>query len=947
MYELARELGLTNKETLDLCDALGIGVKSHSSSVVDPQADRVRRKAKNEGLVRDVQPPEPDAKPAKKAAAKATKATKASKKTAIAAKPAADPALAEAEPAVAEGETPTIEAAPQPEVQPAPTAPEAPAPPPVAEPAAVPAPAARPKRVVTSSGSEHPPRPAAQVEPVAPASAEPAPRSPADVVPPAAEVEAPPESPSKRPADDTASDAPAVPTGQPMARSGRAIPPPPRPPTSVSGKPIPPPPGVTRRPTAETTGRGPGGAAPQRRGGSDGGSSTGTRPSGGPGASRPGSSPSGPSGPGGPGGPGSSPGGRPGGGRGGPGGNRRAPRRKGRRRRNRDELQPMSAPSYTPANAPTPTGEVVIERASTAQELGPKFNRTTADVVRFLMEQGEMVTATQSLSDDMVELFAAELGIEIRMVDPGEEQEVELLKLLDLDFLEDDDDAPQRAPVITVMGHVDHGKTKLLDQIRNANVVAGEAGGITQHIGAYQVIKNDKPITFIDTPGHEAFSAMRARGAEATDIVVLVVAADDGVMPQTIEALDHARAAEVPIVVAINKIDRENADPTRVMTQLAERGLQPEEWSGDTVMVQVSALENLGIDDLLENLQVIAELEDLRGNVDGRAVGTVLESKLDIGRGPVATVLVQQGTLRVGDPLVAGAAWGRVRALINDRGEQIKQAGPSTPVQVLGLSEVAQAGDRFVVAPDERTASKVAATREHWQRQATLGRDAHAMSGGAKLEDIFQQIQAGEAATLNLIVKADVTGSLEALTESLRRLERDEVKLAFVRRGVGGITKDDIQLAATSNATIIGFNVRPDRNAREMADQEKVEIRTYEIIYQVIEDIQNAVLGLLQPEFEEIVTGDAEVREIFRVPRVGAIAGCYVLNGTITRNSKVRFLREGTIIWKGAVQSLRRFKEDVREVQAGFECGIGLTDFQDLKPGDIIETYEDREIPRS
>jgi len=607
----------------------------------------------------------------------------------------------------------------------------------------------------------------------------------------------------------------------------------------------------------------------------------------------------------------------------------------------------MSAPSYTPHNAPIPGGEVVVERSSTAQELGPKFNRTAADVVRFLMEQGEMVTATQSLSDDMIELFAAELGVQIRMVDPGEEQEVELLKLLELDFLEDDDDAPVRAPVITVMGHVDHGKTKLLDQIRNANVVAGEAGGITQHIGAYQVVKNGKPVTFIDTPGHEAFTAMRARGADATDIVVLVVAADDGVMPQTLEALDHARAAEVPIVVAINKIDRENADPTRVMTQLAEHGLQPEEWSGDTVMVQVSALQNLGIDDLLENLQVIAELEDLRGNTDGRAVGTVLESNLDIGRGPVATVLVQQGTLRVGDPLVAGAAWGRVRALINDRGDQIKEAGPSTPVQVLGLSEVAQAGDRFVVAPDEKTASKVAATREHWQRQSSLGRDAHAMSGGAKLEDIFQQIQAGEAATLNLIVKADVNGSLEALTESLRKLERDEVKLAFVRRGVGGITKDDIQLAATSNATIIGFNVRPDRKAREMADQEQVEIRTYEIIYQVLEDIENAMLGLLAPEFEEVVTGEAEVREIFRVPRVGAIAGCYVLSGTITRNSKVRFLREGTIIWKGAVNSLRRFKEDVREVQTGFECGIGLTDFQDLKAGDIIETYEDREIPRT
>ncbi|HEY5156179.1 MAG TPA: translation initiation factor IF-2 [Acidimicrobiales bacterium] len=928
MYELARELGLTNKETLDLCESLGIGVKSHSSSVVDPQADRVRRKAEREGLIRDEQPPEPDKKPAKKAAKSTKKAPAASAAPVAEAEPVAD----EAAPA-----TP-VEPATAPE-EPAPAVPEAPAAV-AAEPEPVPEPAPPVARnLVRSSGSEHPPpRPAAVTPPpVAP----PRPVAPAPV---AAAPAAPP-----RPAEAEVPMAPAAaagPEASPTSRTGKAIPPPPgrRPPMSPTGKPIPPPPGVTRRPSPETTGRSVGGPSGQRRGPVGAGVSSGPRPSGG-GASA-GRPMGGGPGAGGPGG-GGAPGGRPGGGRGGPGGNRRAPRRKGRRRRNRDELQPMSAPSYTPHNAPIPAGEIVVERSSTAQELGPKFNRTAADVVRFLMEQGEMVTATQSLSDDMIELFAAELGVQIRMVDPGEEQEVELLKLLELDFLEDDDDAPLRAPVITVMGHVDHGKTKLLDQIRNANVVAGEAGGITQHIGAYQVVKNEKPITFIDTPGHEAFTAMRARGADATDIVVLVVAADDGVMPQTLEALDHARAAEVPIVVAINKIDRENADPTRVMTQLAEHGLQPEEWSGDTVMVQVSALQNLGIDDLLENLQVIAELEDLRGNTDGRAVGTVLESNLDIGRGPVATVLVQQGTLRVGDPLVAGAAWGRVRALINDRGEQIKEAGPSTPVQVLGLSEVAQAGDRFVVAPDEKTASKVAATREHWQRQASLGRDAHAMSGGAKLEDIFQQIQAGEAATLNLIVKADVTGSLEALTESLRKLEREEVKLAFVRRGVGGITKDDIQLAATSNATIIGFNVRPDRKAREMADQEHVEIRTYEIIYGVLEDIENAMLGLLAPEFEEVVTGEAEVREIFRVPRVGAIAGCYVLNGTITRNSKVRFLREGTVIWKGAVNSLRRFKEDVREVQTGFECGIGLTDFQDLKPGDIIETYEDREIPRA
>jgi translation initiation factor IF-2 len=497
------------------------------------------------------------------------------------------------------------------------------------------------------------------------------------------------------------------------------------------------------------------------------------------------------------------------------------------------------------------------------------------------------------------------------------------------------------------MGHVDHGKTLLLDKIRDANVVAGEAGGITQHIGAYQVDLEGQKMTFIDTPGHEAFTAMRARGAEATDIVVLVVAADDGVMPQTLEALQHAKAAEVPIVVAINKIDRANADPTRVMQQLSEHDLIPEQWGGDTVMTEVSALQSFGIDDLLANLAVVAEVEDLRAKPDGRGAGVVLESNLDVGRGPVATVLVQRGTLKVGDPVVAGAAWGRVRALINDKGEQIKSAGPSTPVQILGLSEVAEAGDDFVVAPTEKVAREVAETREHWARQASLGRDMHIAPTGARLEDLFKQIQAGEAATLNLVIKADMTGSLEALTESLRKLEREEVKLSFVLRGVGRPTEYDIQLAAAANATIIGFNVRPDRKARELADRMDVEIRTYEIIYNILEDIENAMLGMLRPEYEEVVTGETEVREVFRIPRVGAVAGCYVLNGTITRNSKVRFLREGTIIWKGTITSLKRFKEDVREVREGFECGIGLSDFQDLKPGDIIETYEDREIPRS
>ena len=612
----------------------------------------------------------------------------------------------------------------------------------------------------------------------------------------------------------------------------------------------------------------------------------------------------------------------------------------------------MEAPSYTPASAPVPEGVVVVERASTPQDLGPKLNRTAADVVRFLLQQGEMVTATQSLTDDMIELFAAEIGAEIRLVDPGEEQEVELQRQLGFDELFDSaagDGVAPRPPVITVMGHVDHGKTKLLDRIRNANVVEGEAGGITQHIGAYQTEKNGRLITFIDTPGHEAFTAMRARGAQATDIVVLVVAADDGVMPQTIEALNHAKAAEVPIVVAINKIDREQANPDRVKQQLSDQGLIPSDWGGDIEMVPVSALQGLGIDDLLETLLLVADLQDppLEASPDGRAAGVVLEANLDVGRGPVASVLVQRGTLSVGDPLVAGAAWGRVRALIDDHGRNVRAAGPSTPVQVLGLSEVADAGDQFVVAPDEKLARTAAQTREHWHRVASLGREAAVTSGGAKLEDIFEQIQQGEAATLNLVLKADVTGSLEALTEALRKLERDDVKLSFVQRGVGGITKSDVQLAAASNATIIGFNVRPDRSSRELAMAEDVEIRTYEIIYQVLEDIENALLGMLAPEYEEVVTGEAEVREIFSVPRVGKVAGCYVTNGVITRNSKVRFLREGTVIWKGTITSLKRFKEDAREVQSGFECGIGLSDFQDLKQGDIIETFEEREIPRT
>ena len=557
-----------------------------------------------------------------------------------------------------------------------------------------------------------------------------------------------------------------------------------------------------------------------------------------------------------------------------------------------------------------------------------------------------MITATMSLGDEQMELFALEVGAEIILVDPGQQEEMELQALFD-DSDDDDENLLQpRPPVITVMGHVDHGKTTLLDRIREANVVAGEAGGITQHIGAYQVMKDGKKITFIDTPGHAAFSKMRMRGAQVTDIVVLMVAADDGVMPQTIEAINHARAAEVPIIVAVNKIDKENADPQRVLSQLAEYELVPEAWGGDTIVVEMSAQQNLGVDDLLEQLNVVAELEDLQANPDGRAKGIVLEANLDIGRGPVATVLVDKGTLKVGDPIVAGAAWGKVRALINERGEQIKEAGPSTPVQVLGLSMTPQAGDEFRAAPDEKTARVVAESREQRMRVLNQRGDAR-VQRGVKLEDIFTQIQAGEVATLNLVIKADVHGSLEAVTESLRKMERDEVKVAFVHRGVGGITENDITLAAATNATLIGFNVRPDRKSRDLAESEHVEIRTYEIIYKLLEDMERAMLGLLAPEFEEVVTGEAEVREIFRVPKLGAIAGCFVRSGTITRGTKVRFLREGTIIWKGSIQSLRRFKDDVREVREGFECGIGLSDFQDLKPGDLIETFEEREIART
>ena len=961
VHELAKELGMSNQETLDLCGKLGIGVKTQSSTIIEQQADRVRAKAEREGLVREQQPEEP--KPVKKAAKKAApkkaddgeeKPVKKAAKKAVAKKAPAKKAAAK-KTSTDETVDASKEVAETPNVEPA--APVAPI---------VSAPVISSARPITSAAPVAKPaamRPAAPVAPAAPVT----PAAPA----PAATTSSP------------TAPAPA-PTAPRTAPSGRPIPPPPG-----GGRPIPPPPG-SARPSGPVTGRppmgprpgGPGAGRPSGGAGARTGrlpasalgrgpvgtggpmrpSAPGAgRPSGGPGAGRPGGPSRSFGGPGagrpsgGPGGPGA---GRPGGGPGGPGGGRpgaggrgngqrRSPKKKSRARRRQDfyEMLPQSTMGYTASNAPVPEGIVVIERGSSAQEFAPKLNRTAADVVRFLMEHGEMVTATMTLADEQMELFAIEVGAEMLLVDPGQQEEMELQALFD----DSDDDDPEqqmlRSPVITVMGHVDHGKTTLLDRIRSTSVVTGEAGGITQHIGAYQVEKNGKSITFIDTPGHAAFTKMRARGAQVTDVVVLMVAADDGVMPQTIEAISHARAAEVPIVVAINKIDKDNADVPRVMAQLAEQGLTPESWGGDTIVVEMAAQSGLGVDDLLEQLNVVSEIEELTANPTGRAKGIVLEAQLDIGRGPVATVLVDKGTLKVGDPMVAGAAWGKVRAIINDKGQQIKEAGPSSPVQILGLSAVPNAGYEFRAAPNEKTARTVAESREQRFRTINQRGDAR-VQRGVKLEDIFSQIQAGEVATLNVIIKSDVHGSLEAVTESLRKLESEEVRAAFVHRAVGAITENDIALAAATNATLIGFNVRPDRKVRDLAEAEGVEIRTYEIIYKLIEDIEKAMKGMLAPEFEEVVTGEAEVREVFKTPKVGAIAGCSVRTGVITRGSKVRFLRDGTIIWKGAINSLRRFKDDVREVREGFECGIWLSDFQDLKPGDLIETFELREIAR-
>ena len=612
----------------------------------------------------------------------------------------------------------------------------------------------------------------------------------------------------------------------------------------------------------------------------------------------------------------------------------------------------MEAPSIGGVRVRQGDGQVVrLRRGASLTDLAEKIGVEPASLVQVLFHLGEMVTATQSVADDTLEVLGAELNYKIQVVSP-EDEDRELLESFDLEFGEDagdEDDLEVRPPVVTVMGHVDHGKTKLLDALRKTNVVAGEAGGITQAIGAYQVETEvdgvERKITFIDTPGHEAFTAMRARGAKSTDIAVLVVAADDGVMPQTIEALNHAQAADVPIVVAVNKIDKVGADPVKVRGQLSEFGLIPEEYGGSTQFVDVSAVTGEGLDTLLETIALTADAElDLRANPNMPAQGVAIEAHLDKGRGPVATVLVHRGTLNIGDSIVAGSAHGRVRAMINDKGDTVDQAPPSMPVQVLGLTSVPGAGDNFLVVDDDRMARQIADKREARMRAAQQAKSARRKT----LDQLFEEISKGETQELLLILKGDGAGSVEALEDALLKIDvGDEVSLRVIDRGVGAITETNVSLAAASKAVIIGFNVRPTAHAAQLADRENVDIRYYSVIYSAIDEIEAALKGMLKPIFKEEVRGQAEIREIFRSSKFGNIAGCMVTDGTIRRNGKVRLLRDGIVVTETTISSLRREKDDVTEVRTGFECGLTLHHYNDIRIGDVVEMYEMVEIARN
>jgi translation initiation factor IF-2 len=593
-----------------------------------------------------------------------------------------------------------------------------------------------------------------------------------------------------------------------------------------------------------------------------------------------------------------------------------------------------------PQQAPAPqTGPVKVNSGATVKELSAALGVPVPEIIKIMMGVGEMVTITQSLADDAIELVAGELKREVEIKHADEEE-------LEPEEYEDDPaDLTARPPVVTIMGHVDHGKTTLLDALRESAVVETEAGGITQHIGAYQIDHNGRRITFLDTPGHEAFTALRARGAKVTDIAVLVVAADDGVMPQTVESINHARAADVPVLVAVNKIDKPEANSQKVRQELVTHDLQPEEWGGTTQFADVSAKTGEGLDDLLEKILLVADAElELEANAKAEASGPIIESRLDVGRGPVATMLVSRGTLRVGDAIVAGDAWGKVRALLDFRGEKVKEAMPGTPVEILGFDKPPAAGEHARVVENERQARHLAQLRGQRVRAEQLARSA---KKGVSLEELFTQMEEGALRELNIIVKADVQGSIEAVSGELAKIDHPEVGVNVIHTGIGAITEGDVMLASASNAVVIGFNVRPNAEARALAEREGVDLRTYRVIYQLTDDIRQALVGMLAPETREDVLGEAEVRALFRASRLGVIAGSYVTRGVIRRNAKVRVVREGTVVYETTIASLKRFKDDVREVQEGFECGILLDGFNDVKEGDVLEAYETLEIERT
>ncbi len=613
----------------------------------------------------------------------------------------------------------------------------------------------------------------------------------------------------------------------------------------------------------------------------------------------------------------------------------RPPRRRGGRRRRPLLEEPSDRELKQPEEQPA----IKVNSGATVREVAESLGLSAAEVIKALMKEGQMATLTQTLTDESVESIAKEFDREIEIVTTADEE-------VEPEVVEEDEegDLVDRPPVITVMGHVDHGKTSLLDAIRQTQVAAGEAGGITQHIGAYQVNHDGKKLTFLDTPGHEAFTAMRARGASVTDVAVIVVAADDGVMPQTVEAIDHARAAGVPILVAVNKVDKEGADPNRVRTELAQQDLNPEEWGGDTVYADVSAKTKDGLGNLLEMITLVTDLEELGANPEAPASGTVVEAELDPGRGPVTGVLVQRGTLRVGDAVVAGPVWGKVRAMLDDKGERVDEATPGTPVEVLGFDGVSEAGEHVQAVENERKARSLAQERETRLKTEQLARR---QARKVTLEEVFQRASEGRLKELNIVLKADVSGSLEALQDEIAKLPQEQVPVNVIHAQTGGINESDVMLAAASDAVIIGFNVRPLADARRAAEQEGIDIRTYTVIYKVTEDLRAAMEGLLEPEEVEETLGQAEVKQTFKASRVGTIAGCQVTDGKVTRNANVRLVRDGTIVWSGKVGSLRRFKDDVAEVDEGQECGIVLEGYADIKEGDVLEFFETRQVEKT